>query len=209
MNIKTTSWVLVLIIFGMTHLAHADQPMDELKGPVEQIIHILKDPQYKAASKKELQQEKMWEIARNIFDFNAIARGTITRYRWADFTPRQREEFIDVFTKFIGDIYFKKIQSEYHNENVVFLKQEMFTESKARVMTKIKRDSVETPVDYSMWLQDGHWKIFNVYVEGVSLLGNYRNQFERFLTNSSIEDLISVLKKKVEQQKKEEGVEKK
>jgi phospholipid transport system substrate-binding protein len=151
----------------------------------------------------------MWEIARNIFDFNAIARGTITRYRWADFTPRQREEFIDVFTKFIGDIYFKKIQSEYHNENVVFLKQEMFTESKARVMTKIQRGTIEIPIDYSMWLQNGRWKIFNVYVEGVSLLGNYRDQFERFLTNSSIEDLISELKKKVEQQKKEENVEKK
>jgi phospholipid transport system substrate-binding protein len=209
MNIRTTSWVLILIIFGMTHVAHAAQPMDELKGPVEQIVNILRDPKYKAADKKELQREKMWEIARKIFDFNAIARGTITRYRWAGFTPKQQEEFIDVFTKFIGNIYFKKIQSEYHNEKVVFLKQEMFTESKARVMTKIQRDSVEIPIDYSMWLQDGHWKIFNVYVEGVSLLGNYRDQFERFLTNSSIEDLISELKKKVEQQKKEESVEKK
>jgi phospholipid transport system substrate-binding protein len=193
----------------MTHLAHAAQPMDELKGPIDQIVKILRDPRYKAASKKELQREKMWESARQIFDFKAIARGTISRYRWSEFTPKQREEFTDVFTEFIGNIYFKKIQSEYHNETVVFLKQEMFTKSKARVMTKIKRDSVETPVDYSMWLQDGHWKIFNVFVEGVSLLGNYRNQFERFLTNSSIEDLISVLKKKVEQQKKEEGVEKK
>ncbi len=209
MNIKTTCWALILIIFGMTHLAHAAQPMDELKGPIDQIVKILRDPRYKAASKKELQREKMWESARQIFDFKAIARGTISRYRWSEFTPKQREEFTDVFTEFIGNIYFKKIQSEYHNETVVFLKQEMFTKSKARVMTKIKRDSVETPVDYSMWLQDGHWKIFNVYVEGVSLLGNYRNQFERFLTNSSIEDLISVLKKKVEQQKKEEGVEKK
>ncbi|MGA7144708.1 MAG: ABC transporter substrate-binding protein [Desulfobacterales bacterium] len=209
MNIKTTCWALILIIFGMTHLAHAAQPMDELKGPIDQIVKILRDPRYKAASKKELQREKMWESARQIFDFKAIARGTISRYRWSEFTPKQREEFTDVFTEFIGNIYFKKIQSEYHNETVVFLKQEMFTKSKARVMTKIKRDSVETPVDYSMWLQDGHWKIFNVFVEGVSLLGNYRNQFERFLTNSSIEDLISVLKKKVEQQKKEEGVEKK
>jgi phospholipid transport system substrate-binding protein len=209
MNIKTTCWILILIVFGMTHLAHADQPMDELKGPVDQIVNILKDPQYKAASKKELQREKMWEIARNIFDFNAIARGTITRYRWADFTPKQQKEFIDVFTEFIGNVYFNKIQSEYHNEKVVFIKQEMFTESKARVMTKIQRDSVEIPIDYSMWLQDGHWKIFNVYVEGVSLLGNYRDQFERFLTNSSIEDLIAELKKKVEQQKKGENVEKK
>ena len=59
-----------------------------------------------------------------------------------------------------------------------------------------------------MWMRDGHWKIFNVYIEGVSLLGNYRNEFERFLTNSSIQDLISELKKKVERQKKGEIVEK-
>jgi phospholipid transport system substrate-binding protein len=209
MNMRTTSWVLILIIFGMTHLAHGAQPMNELKGPVEQIINILRDPQYKDTSKMAQQREKMWEIARKIFDFEAIARGTITRYRWSGFTPRQRQEFTDVFSEFIGNNYFKRIQSEYHNEKVVFLKQEMLTQSKARVMTKIQRDKVEIPVDYSMWLRDDHWKIFNVYVEGVSLLGNYRDQFERFLTNSSIEDLISELKKKVEQQKKEESVEKK
>jgi phospholipid transport system substrate-binding protein len=209
MNIKTSSWVLILIIFGMTHLAHAAQPMEELKGPIDQIVNILRDPQYKDPSKKELQREKMWEIARKVFDFDAISRGTISRYRWAGFTPRQREEFTDVFTEFIGNVYFDKIQSAYHNERVVFLKQEMFTESRARVMTKILRNTVETPVDYSMWLHNGHWKIFNVYVEGVSLLGDYRNQFEGFLSHSSIEDLISTLKKKVEKQKKEAGVEKK
>ena len=194
--------------FGMTHLAYGAQPLDELKGPIEQIINILRDPQYKDAAKKDLQREKMWEIARKIFDFEAIARGTLTRFRWDGFTPRQREEFTDVFTEFIGNNYFNKIQGEYHNEEVVFLKQEMFTESKARVMTKIRRESIEIPVDYSMWVRDGGWKIFNVYIEGVSLLGNYRNEFERFLTNSSIGDLISELKKKVDRQKKGETVEK-
>jgi phospholipid transport system substrate-binding protein len=192
----------------MTHLAYGAQPLDELKGPIEQVINILRDPQYKDAAKKDLQREKMWEIARKIFDFEAIARGTLTRFRWDGFTPRQREEFTDVFTEFIGNNYFNKIQGEYHNEEVVFLKQEMFTESKARVMTKIRRESIEIPVDYSMWVRNDRWKIFNVYIEGVSLLGNYRNEFERFLTNSSIGDLISELKKKVDRQKKGETVEK-
>jgi phospholipid transport system substrate-binding protein len=201
MNIKTIGSALILIIFGMTHLVYGAQPLEELKGPIEQVINILRDPQYKDVSKKDLQREKMWEIARKIFDFEAIARGTLTRFRWDGFTPRQREEFTDVFTEFIGNNYFNKIQDEYHNEEVVFLKQEMFTESKARVMTKIRRESIEIPVDYSMWMRDGGWKIFNVYIEGVSLLGNYRNEFERFLTISSIEDLISELKKKVERQK--------
>ena len=208
MNLKTICPALILIIFGITHLTYGAQPLDELKGPIEQVINILRDPQYKDASKKDLQREKMWEIARRVFDFEAIARGTLTRFRWDGFTLRQKEEFTDMFTEFIGNNYFNKIQGEYHNEEVVFLKQEMLTESKARVMTKIQRESIEIPVDYSMWMRDGGWKIFNVYIEGVSLLGNYRNEFERFLTNSSIEDLISVLKKKVERQKKGEIVEK-
>jgi len=208
MNIKTIGSVLILMSFGMTHLAYGAQPLDELKGPIEQVINILRDPQYKDAAKKDLQREKMWEIARKIFDFEAIARGTLTRFRWDGFTTKQREEFTDAFTEFIGNNYFNKIQGEYHNEEVVFLKQEMLTESKARVMTKIRRESIEIPVDYSMWVRDGGWKIFNVYIEGVSLLGNYRNEFERFLTNSSIGDLISELKKKVDRQKKGETVEK-
>ncbi|MEJ2656552.1 MAG: ABC transporter substrate-binding protein, partial [Desulfobacterales bacterium] len=68
--------------------------------------------------------------------------------------------------------------------------------------------STEIPVDYSMWLRDGHWKIFNINIEGVSLLGNYRDQFQRFLASSSVENLISELKQKVEQLKKGEIVEK-
>jgi phospholipid transport system substrate-binding protein len=202
MKIKTVCSILILMSVGLIHLAYGAQPLDELKRPIEEVINILRDPQYKDAAKKDLQREKMWEIARQVFDFEAIARGTLTRFRWDGFTPRQREEFTDVFTQFIGNNYFNKIQGEYHNEEVVFLKQEMFTESKARVMTKIRRESIEIPVDYSMWLRNDRWKIFNVYVEGVSLLGNYRNEFERFLTHSSIGDLISELKNKVEQQKK-------
>ncbi|MEJ2656553.1 MAG: ABC transporter substrate-binding protein, partial [Desulfobacterales bacterium] len=133
MNKKTIFSVLILMIFSTTHVAHAAGPLDALKGPIEQIINILKNPEYKDPSKKEVQREKMWEVARKIFDFNAIARGTISRYRWESFTPQQQKAFTDVVTQFIGDVYFNKIQSEYHNEKVIFLKQEMFTESRAQV----------------------------------------------------------------------------
>ncbi|MBU0986764.1 MAG: ABC transporter substrate-binding protein [Proteobacteria bacterium] len=209
MNLKKIiSAFIVVFIVGSTHPAHAAQPLDELKGPIQQVINILRDPQYKDASQKDLQREKLWEIARKIFDFEAIARGSLSRYRWDSFTPRQREEFTDVFTRFIGNNYFNKIQGQYHNEQVVFLKQEILTESKARVMTKIQREALEIPVDYSMWLRGGSWRIFNVYIEGVSLLGNYRNEFERFLTNSSADELILELQKKIERQKKGEIVEK-
>jgi len=87
MNKRTIFSALILISFGITHLAYGAQPLDELKGPIEQVINILRDPQYKDASQKDLQREKMWEIARKIFDFEAIARGTLTRFRWDGFTP--------------------------------------------------------------------------------------------------------------------------
>jgi len=177
-------------------VVHGAQPLDALSGPIGQFVDILKSPLYADAGTKDLQHEKMWEVARNIFDFKAISRGTLTRYRWKSMTPEQRDAFTAAFTEFIGNNYFNQIQGGYQNEEVVFLGQKMQSQTKARVMTKIVRETIDIPVEYSMWLRKGNWRIFNVYVEGVSLLGNYRSEFERFLSKKSPDELIAELRKK-------------
>jgi phospholipid transport system substrate-binding protein len=185
-----------MIFVAATHGAHGAQPLDALSGPIGQFVDILKAPQYADAGAKDQQRGKMWEVARNIFDFEAIARGTLTRYRWKRMTPEQRDAFTAAFTEFIGNNYFNQIQGGYQNEEVVFLGQKMLSQTKARVMTRIVREAIEISVEYSMWRRKDNWRIFNVYVEGVSLLGNYRNEFERFLSKTTPDDLIAELKKK-------------
>ena len=176
----------------------AKGPMEALKGPIEQVIEILRDPRYKDGAHEEEQLDRLWDIAREIFDFEAIARGTLKRHRWQSFSPEQREEFTEVFTEFLGTNYFNQIQGKYHNEKVVFVEVTMKSDTKALVETKILRETVEIPVDYSMWTRTGSWRIYNVTIEGASLLGNYRNEFERVLQNEPPDHLIALLKQKTE-----------
>jgi len=176
----------------------ASGPMQSLQKPVEQVLQILTDPRYRDGSNIKEQKEKLWAIAGDVFDFEAIAQGTLKRNRWKSFTPEQRREFTDIFTQFLGKNYFNQIQGKFQNERIIFLSEVMKTEKKALVKTKIIRKAVEIPVDYSMWKRQGRWRVYNVHVEGTSLLGNYRNEFERVLRQDPPERLIEMLKKKVE-----------
>jgi phospholipid transport system substrate-binding protein len=80
----------------------------------------------------------------------------------------------------------------------VFVEETMKSDIKALVETKILREALEIPVDYSMWTRGGTWRIYNVTIEGASLLGNYRNEFERVLQKESPDHLIALLKEKTE-----------
>ena len=173
-------------------------PMLSLQKPVEEVLRILTDPRYKNGDHRNEQRKKLWSIAGDIFDFEAIARGTLKRNRWKSFTPEQRREFTDIFTEFLGKNYFNQIQGKFQNERILFLSEVMKTEKKALVKTKILRKSVEIPVDYSMWKRQGKWRIYNVHVEGTSLLGNYRSEFEKILRKDPPDRLIEMLKAKVE-----------
>ena len=173
-------------------------PVEALKGPIEAVIELLRAPRYKDGQNRQEQYEKLWDIARQIFDFEAIARGTLKRFRWEEFTPDQRTAFTEAFTDFLGNNYFNQIQGKYQNERVVFDDVLMKSETKALVKTRILREAVEIPVDYSLWTRGGRWRIYNVTIEGASLLGNYRNEFERVLQKESPDHLISLLREKAE-----------
>ena len=192
-------WMTVGFMVPAAHAAtEAPGPMGSLKKPVEQVLQILKDPKYRNGAHIDEQREKLWAIVGDVFDFEAIARGTLKRNRWKNFTPEQRREFTDAFTRFLGNNYFNQVQGKLQNERIIFLTEVMKTEKKALVKTKIIRKTVEIPVDYSMWKRQGKWRVYNVHVEGASLLGNYRNEFEMVLRQESPDRLIEMLKKKVE-----------
>ena len=192
---------VLLLIAICAPPASGTQPLDTLKEPVDHIIQILNNPQYKDSSKRDLQHDKIWEIVRTIFDFKAISRLTVGRY-WKKFDPSQKEAFTDVFSQFLGNTYIRQIQGQYQNEKVVFLGQKMISESRALVKSKIIREGVETPINYRMYMRKDNWKIYDVKIEGVSLVKNYRDQFRKLLLKESPAQLIERVAKKLENQKK-------
>lgn len=187
----------VFIALLATRPAAAQQikPIDALRGPVETVLGILQDPKYRPAGEKAAQKEKLWEIIRKVFDFEGITERAVGR-NWKLFSPEQKRAFTDVFTQLLGNSYLDKIQGGFNNEKVEFLSQELLSDAKARVKTKIVREVDAIPVEYSMRPDGGTWRIYDVNIEGVSLVQNYRSQFDQILSKDSPDVLIERVRAK-------------
>ncbi|MFH2046198.1 MAG: ABC transporter substrate-binding protein [Pseudomonadota bacterium] len=193
----------ILMIFTFVTLSFSSglSPLDSLKGPVDEGLSLLKDPKYKDESQKKAQREKMWEIIRKAFDFRELGgRALAVNYR--KFSPQQRKEFTEVFAEVLGNAYLDKIQTGYSNEKVAYIDQEFVTDNKAVVKTKIIQENKEIAVDYSMKLINNEWKAYDIKIEGVSLVQNYRSQFNEILSKETPDELIKRLNKKLKDQEK-------
>lgn len=178
------------------------KPIDALRGPLDSALAILQDPRYRASAEKEAQKERLWELIRAVFDFEGITVLAVGQ-NWKRFSPAQKKEFTDVFTTRLGNSYLNKIQGNFNNEKVEFLSQEMLSPAKARVKTKIIREVDSIPVDYSVRPIDGVWRIYDVVIEGVSLVANYRSQFNDILSKDSPDVLIERVRAQNKAQEKE------
>jgi len=195
--------VLLVMMMSLSGLAFAsDQPMDALQKPIDEVISILKDPQYQDAEQKKVQGEKIWNIIQKVFDFDRIAKLALGKYR-KNFSDEQLKTFSGHFARLIEDTYLNKIQAEYKNEKVNYLEQKI-REDKALVKTEVVRENVRIPVDYLMQSENDLWRVYDVKVEKVSLVKNYRSQFERVLGDESKtpDQLIEQVREKLEKQKK-------
>jgi len=205
---KKTIFAFLLIIglfISVPLYAASPGPLEQVKVPIEKGIALLKDPQYTAPDKKELQREKIWEIVKDAFDFKLISMRALAR-SWRDFSPKEQEDFVVQFTELLRNTYIDKIQGEFHDEEIVFLTQDMISQDKAVVKSKILRGKVEIPMDYSMYFHDAKWWIYDVNIEGVSLVSNYRTQFKNILEKEKPAQLIQRLKEKNEKHERDRGL---
>jgi len=194
--------VLFFLVIIVHSLAFGEEPLNHIQRHIEQALATLKDPKYNNQYAKELQRSKIWEIIQGIFHLEEMSKRTLAQ-NWNRFTTEEKKEFVDVFGEFLGDNYIRKIQSGFKEEKVIYLQQEMLTDSKAMVKTKIVRETTEIPVNYSMLKEKDTWKVYDVVIEGVSLVANYRSQFSGILMKESPARLIEMIKTKIKQQKGE------
>ena len=186
-----------LFIFTLYPFSSAGaQPLETIKSAVDQAVMILNDPQYKDGFRKDIQRDEIWLVIRQVFDLEGIARITLAR-NWPQFTPAEKEEFTEVFGRFLGDNYVEKIQSGFRGERVEYLAQEIIDDRRSTVKTKIASESMEIPVDYRMHKRGSDWLIYDVLIEGVSLIKNYRTQFASILMKNTPQELINTIKQKL------------
>ncbi len=174
--------------------AFAVSPLETVQTQVNRALEVLRDPALKAESAKETKEKKIWAIIDDVFDYTELSKRTLAQH-WRQFTPGQQEEFTRLFGKLLGTVYMDRITT-YKDEKVVFGKVTNLSDRTAEVQSEVLRPSKSIPMQYRMILGNGEWKVYDVVIEGVSLVQNYRSQFREILTNKPPEDLLRMLREK-------------
>ena len=189
---QMTTFVLVLLL---PLISYAGIPMDTVKVGVNKVLSVAGDPALQSEAAKKSKEEKIRAIIGEFFDFTVLSRLTLGR-NWKKFKPDQQKEFVGLYRTLLENVYLGRIL-EYSDEKVIFAKETMLSKKKAEVQSKVVAGSTEIPINYRMVLRNNEWKVYDVIIEGISMVKNYRSQFKQLLVKGSPDDLLKTLREKV------------
>jgi phospholipid transport system substrate-binding protein len=183
--------------------AHAGEPTDRLKATIDRILMIVQDPALRQPGKADERRQKIRGIADEVFDWQETGKRALARH-WQARSPQEREEFSKLFADLLERSYVGKIEG-YTGEKILYEK-ETVDGDRAEVRTKlVTKAGTQIPIDYQMQKTGDRWRVYDVKIENVSLVGNYRSQFNRIIQQSGYPDLVQRLKTKQEELQFEEG----
>lgn len=174
--------------------AAATDPVVFVKDAVDEIISILQDEKLAVPARRTERKTRMVTIVEKKFDFREMSMRALAK-NWQGRTPAEQDRFVVLFKTLLENTYIAKIEA-YSGEKVVF-KKAAVQGNKAIVYSDLVRKNVETPVNYKLKNKDDHWAVYDVEVEGVSLVNNYRTQFASILGKENFAGLVARLEEKV------------
>jgi len=171
----------------------ASAPGEQVKATIDQVMEVLKDPKLQGPSKKAERREKLRQVVLPRFDFAEMAKRALGN-NWNRYPDKQRE-FVTAFTQLLEETYADQIELA-NGDKVVYL-NERTEKDYSEVATKvISPKGEETSMTYKLHPVDSDWKVFDIVVENISIVNNYRSQFNRVLSNASLDELIKRIKEK-------------
>jgi phospholipid transport system substrate-binding protein len=186
-----------ILSFSISLHAWAGRPMEEIKETTDKIISIVTDPSLKDPAKEAERKALIRKAVDEICDWEEMSRRSLGRY-WAQRTDREKKEFVQLFGELIERTYIDKVEG-YSGEKVNYLGEKIdgdYAEVDVRVVTA---KNTEVPVIYKLRKKDSRWWVYDLVIEGVSFVQNYRTQFYDILASSSYQDLVKKLKAKIEE----------
>ena len=187
--------VLAIVLVWLTAgQAVAGPATDQVRGSIDRVLQILSDPELKKEAKSTERRTAIRTVANEIFDFTEISQRSLARH-WAARSPEERQEFVRLFGDLLEYSYITKIEM-YSGEKIQYA-GELPDGDQAVVKTRIvTKTGVEIPVDYRMFVKSNRWRAYDVNIEGVSLVANYRSQFNTVIQRAGYPDLVAKLKAK-------------
>ena len=190
--------LLTITMLGASAPAWAGPPSEQLRAQMDRVIKVLEDPELKREGRQVERRAAIRRLANEIFDFTETTRRSLGQH-WQARTPAEREQFVRLFADLMERSYIGKIEL-YSGERIQFV-GETTERDQATVRTRlVTKAGTEIPVDYRMHRTAGdRWLTYDVAIEGVSMVANYRAQFNKIIQASGYQALVNKLTEKQEQ----------
>ncbi|MDJ0622538.1 MAG: ABC transporter substrate-binding protein [Desulfocapsaceae bacterium] len=192
---KFTNAAIVMIAFltvivALPAYATKGGPTDQLKPTLEKLINIVKDPNLAGDSKKKERRELIMTTVATRFDFSEMSK-LVLGPTWEEITDQERQDFIAQMTKLLENNYIGQLEN-YSGNSVEYI-GERVRNGRAQVSTLIENNGSDYPVHYIMAKEDGNWMVYDINIEGVSLIRNYRAEFKSILRQQNFDGLMQTL----------------
>jgi phospholipid transport system substrate-binding protein len=198
-----TAGLIAALALAAGSAAQAGVPTDQLKVTIDRVLATIQDPALKQPGKADERRQKIRAIANEVFDWQEMGKRALARH-WEGRSPQEREEFSKLFADLLERSYVGKIEG-YSGEKILYEK-ETIEGDRAEVRTKlVTKAGTSIPIDYQMQKAGDRWRVYDVKIENVGLVANYRSQFNRIIQQSGYADLVQRLKTKQEELQFEEG----
>lgn len=195
LRIAVACSVVVALLVGRD--ATAGAPTEQLRAQVDKVLKLLDDPALKAPDKAKERRAAVRKVADDIFDFGETAKRSLGRH-WAARTPEEREEFVKLFGDLLERSYISKIEL-YGGEKIQYVGDRIEGDTAAVQSKLLTKTGSEVPIEYRMLRKSDRWLVYDVVIEGVSLVANYRTQFNKIIQTSSFQDLVKKMKTRQEE----------
>ena len=168
-----------------------ESPTEVVRATLNKVLRILEDPALKAPDKLLPRRRMLEEVVASRFDYAEMSKRALATH-WHSLTAAEHTEFVEIFKAFLSDRYAEKIEG-YSGEEVLYLSEQV-EGTYAEVRTVLRSKKVEMPLDYRLFLKQGRWYAYDIIADSVSLVRNYRSQFDTIIRNDSYQELLRRLR---------------
>ena len=186
--------LFAVFCLGYAHPVNAGEALETVKISAEKVIQILNDPALQGKEKKKERIDRLKEVVNPLFDYEEMAKRALGSH-WRRRSPAEQEEFVRLFRDFLERTYSDKVDF-YEGQRVVFGRETIDQDFAQIESSFINAKGEEFAVSYKLRRADGKWKIYDAVIENISIVNNYRSQFDRVIAKSSYEELKRLLKEK-------------
>ena len=187
--------VLISAVLILPFQVYASTAKETVEMQINKILTKMKEPAFKEMS-KDAKMAEISKIINEVFDYEELSKRTLGR-NWQKFNPEQQKEFIQLFSQLLEDVYSDRILA-YTNEVIEFGKETELKKGQFEVESNIiTATNTKVPLNYRLLQKGGQWRVYDVVIEGVSMVKNYRTQFRQLLSKDSPEKLLETLRERV------------